>query len=95
VQVLHERFENDPNVTVLAVHFDGRGDPDAYLKENDFTFRSIPNGTEMARRFGITVIPTFVVVGPDGEVIHTTTGRLTDAGRDEIEQLALGARRDG
>jgi len=92
VQVLHEKFENDPEVFVLAVHFNGKGDPTAYLAEHGYTFPLIPNGREIASDFGVNKIPTFMVIDRDGTIAYTSTGRLNDERRDAIELAALEAR---
>ena len=92
MQVLHERFADDPSVAILAVHFDDRGDPAGSLEEHGYTFRAIPQGKDVSERFGVTMLPTFVVVGPDGGIIHKHTGQMTDTVRDEIERVALEAR---
>jgi len=92
VQVLHERFADDPTVSVLAVQFDDRGDPAAYFAEHGCEFRAVAGGGEIARAFGVTVIPTFIVVDPEGRVVRTWVGRMTDEVRDEIERAAIAAR---
>lgn len=92
MQVLHDRFDDDPSVSVLAVHFDDRGDPAAYLAEHDYTFRTIPSGHDIAQRFGVTSIPTFIVIDRDGRVVHSYTGTMTDDIRAEIERAVLAAR---
>lgn len=94
MQVLHERFEPDPDVAVLAVNFDDGADPTAYLAEHDYTYPTIVKGAAIARRFNVTKLPTFVVVDREGRVVHTHVGRMTDEVRRSIERIAMDARED-
>jgi protein-disulfide isomerase len=41
-------------------------------------------GDDLAKAYGITGIPTFVVIGPDGKILHTGVG----FGKDGEEKLA-------
>ena len=91
MQVLHDRFKNEPNINVLAVHWSGFGDPEKYLEQNGYTFPSITDGAGIARAFNVGTIPTFVIVGPDGTVIHTHIGAMKDEVRDDFEQRARAA----
>jgi hypothetical protein len=91
VQVLHDRFANDPNVTVIAVHASGFGDPEGYIEEHGYTFPSITKGSSIARAFDVGRYPTFVIVGPDGRVVHTHSGPMRDEVRDDFERRARAA----
>jgi heptaprenylglyceryl phosphate synthase len=92
VQVLHDRFEANPNITVLAVHFDDRGsEPAEYMEEHGYTYRLIPNGGDVAREFSVSEIPAYIVVGKDGRVAHSQIGRLTDESREKLAEAALAA----
>jgi hypothetical protein len=92
VQVLHEKFEKDPEVFVLAVHFDGKGDPAGHLAEKNYTFPLIPNGSGIASNYGVKKIPTFLVIDRQGTIRHISTGQLTNDRLDELELAALEAR---
>ena len=91
MQVLHERFADDPAVEVLAVHADDRSDGTSHIEKHGYTFRAIPKGGEVAQRFGISAVPTFLIIAPDGTIIHQHKGRLDDRARREIERIALEA----
>jgi peroxiredoxin len=73
IQALHEEFK-DEDVAVLGVHFDGSGDPHRYMIEHQYTFDLIPDGTSVAKAYGVNKIPQIVVVGGDGTVIHRQIG---------------------
>ncbi len=93
VQVLHDRFKDDPQVSVLAVHYEDRGAICGHMTDHEFSFPLIPNGIEVIRRFDVIRFPTILVVGPDGRVIYNNPGhRISDEIRDELEELALAAR---
>ena len=94
MQVLHERFADDPSITVIAVHVDNSGDPLAYLAEHDYTFPVILEGGAVANRYNISTLPTLLVIDPRGIVVHKYRGVLNDIVRDEIVRVALEARVD-
>ena len=74
MQELHERYRRNPDVVVVGVHYDDRGDPGGYMKKNGYTFECIPDGTDVVARYGIKKIPSFVIVGSDGVVLHNQVG---------------------
>lgn len=88
MQVLHDRFKDDPNVSVLAVHLNEKGDPVGYMKEKGFTYRMVPDGREVTKALDVKAIPAFLVIGPDGTEVHRHVGQLTNEKRDEIERIA-------
>jgi hypothetical protein len=92
VQVLHDTFEDDPDIEVLAVHADDRSDAVGYFEKHGYTYPMIPKGSNVARAFGVQALPTFLVVGPDGTIVHQHMGRLTDSARRKIERVAEDAR---
>ncbi|MHC4991111.1 MAG: TlpA family protein disulfide reductase [Planctomycetota bacterium] len=85
-QTLHEQFEDDPDVIVLGVHFDDRGDPAAYMTEHGYTFPIIADGGEVARTYGIRKLPTVLIVDREGIVVHNQIGF---APGDEAELAAI------
>ncbi|MEZ6235516.1 MAG: TlpA disulfide reductase family protein [Phycisphaerales bacterium] len=84
VQRIAEHYAGDARVEVLAVHFDDKGDPAAYVAEHGLDARLIPNGSEMARAWDVRALPTFVVVGADGTVVYRHTGQMGDRVRENI-----------
>lgn len=93
MQVLHDTFIDDPNVTVVAVNIDDSSDPLTYLQQGGFTFRHVVKGESMKNSFGVRNIPTFVVINPEGRVIHTHVGSIDEATRLELEIIARDASR--
>jgi hypothetical protein len=95
VQVLHETFADDSRVRVLAAHV-GAGDarmrgsetPAEYAKANEYTYPMVADGRDIAAAFGVTGIPYFIVVGPDGSIVAEHLGRLTDDARDQLAEAA-------
>jgi cytochrome c biogenesis protein CcmG/thiol:disulfide interchange protein DsbE len=74
LQSLHERYESNPNVVVLGVHYDNRGDAAAYQARHGYTFDIIPDGRGMVSGYGIKKIPYIVIVGADGAIILSQVG---------------------
>lgn len=84
IQAIHEHFKGKP-VEVLGVNI-GERTPDAgtaYLKGQSFTYGCLLGGDELAKTCGIRLIPTIIVIGPDGRI------RLAQSGvsPDEREML--------
>lgn len=74
VQALHEEL-GDQGLVVLGVNC--WDDPDAavaYMKDNEFTYTTLLNADDVAGAYGVSGIPTFYVVGPDGRVAHHAVG---------------------
>lgn len=84
MQVLHDTFVDDPNVDVLAVHISDRQNPAEYLASNGYTFPTIADGSDIVSAFGVSGIPTFLVIGPDGSIRERHVGQLTDEVRDRL-----------
>ena len=73
LQELQERFA-DRGVKVLAVNAWERGDPESYMQEHGYTFGLLLNGTELAREYQVTQIPTFYVIGANGRAVYRHEG---------------------
>jgi hypothetical protein len=70
---------------VVAVHYDDKGDPAAYMAKHDYTFPVILDGTDVVKAYGITRIPTYLVIDRSGTVVHKQTGLYSPA---DVEALA-------
>ena len=92
-QRLSERFAGDSRVIVLAIHTDDSGDPKAYMRENGYTFRMVPRGQEFARRYGVSVLPTFLVLDQRGREIYRDMGMMGESQRAEVEGIVRSALR--
>ncbi len=73
MQKIHEAYA-ERSVVVLAVHYDDQGDPKRYTKRNGYTFTVLDDGLTVAKRMGVSKIPTVMIIGPDGRVVHRQTG---------------------
>jgi thiol-disulfide isomerase/thioredoxin len=74
IQDIHERYVHEDDVRVIAVHYDGRGNPREYMTQNGYTWKLIPDGGRIVKAFGIKKIPQVVVVGRSGEVVFSQVG---------------------
>jgi thiol-disulfide isomerase/thioredoxin len=61
-------------VKVLSVSSWEQGDPQRYLAENGYTYGLLINGTDLAREYKVDRLPTFVVVGVNGDIIYRHEG---------------------
>ena len=86
MQELHARFSQNPDVVVVGVHYDNKGDPVVYNQKNGYTFDNIPDGREVVARYGIKKIPSFVIVGTEGTVLHNQVG-YSDGDKREFERI--------
>ncbi len=63
------RLEHGENVRVLAVHFrDDRGDPAAFIENAGYDFTVIPDGNEIAKKYGVWGTPGLLIVDKDRNV---------------------------
>lgn len=44
------------------------------MAEHGYTFTVLPDANDVCRQFGVSQIPTFIIVGVDGTVIYRQTG---------------------
>ena len=75
IEKIHEDYAGKP-VTVLAVNV-GERKPDAgpaYFREKGFSYGCLLAGEALANAYGISGIPTLVVIGTDGRVALIETG---------------------
>jgi thiol-disulfide isomerase/thioredoxin len=73
LQKLHDKYA-DRGLVILAVHYDDQGEPKRYMRDNGYTFTVIDDGLDIAKRYGVSKIPTIIVVDPEGRVAHRQTG---------------------
>ena len=78
VQKLHEHFQGKA-VSVFGVNTWERGAKAnekalKYLSDNKYTYGALLKGDELAKTYGISGIPTFVLIGADSKIIHIGVG---------------------
>ncbi len=86
IQKLHEKYK-DKQVAIIGVNTWERGAADLaqkYMEKNQLTYGLLLKGDSLAQAYGISGIPTLVLIGPDGKIIHTGVG----FGDGEEEHLA-------
>lgn len=94
VQKLHEKYK-DKKVAILGVNTWERAPaakPIKYMADQKFTYGLLLNGDDLAKQYGISGIPTFVLIGPDGKIIHIGVGFEEDGEKHLSEMIdkALG-----
>ncbi|HYE02725.1 MAG TPA: redoxin domain-containing protein [Phycisphaerales bacterium] len=73
VQKLHEAYK-DKGVAVFGVNTWEKGDAAKYMSDNKYTYGLLMKGDDVAKDYGVTGIPVFIIVGPDGTVIYKEVG---------------------
>ena len=73
LQDLQQRFA-DQGVRVVYVSSWEHGDPVAYLEEHGYTYGLMLNGTRIAQEYKVDVIPTFCVLGSNGQLVGKIEG---------------------
>ncbi|MFW5967769.1 MAG: TlpA family protein disulfide reductase [Persicimonas sp.] len=94
VQNLEDDESLSDSVQILSINTDEQGDDpekkaDDYLEEHDFTFTTLLDDGSAADAFGVTQLPTLVVVDPDGRITHREMGVHSE---DELRKLIDRAR---
>lgn len=85
VQKLHERFKDRPvRVLGMAVRERSEDKPISYFKDRGFTYTLLLNADSAATQYGVRVYPTFVVVGPSGEILHKIEKYVPEQSMEEI-----------
>lgn len=89
VQKLHEKYK-DQKVSVFGVDtWERAGSLEKnlakakkYMDDKKYTYGLIANGDDLAKQYGMSGIPTFVLIGPDGKIIYLGVG--FDEKQDEV-----------
>jgi peroxiredoxin len=74
------------NVTVIGVSQDDNRNTEAFLKEYGVTFRTLlddPNGYAASNAYGLTNVPSWFLIGQDGEIEISSVGWV----KKDIEDL--------
>ncbi|MBX3375899.1 MAG: redoxin domain-containing protein [Phycisphaeraceae bacterium] len=86
IQRLHEKYEGKP-VVILGVNTWERGAADKaqkFMEKNKYTYGLLLKGDDLAEAYGVPGIPTLVLIGPDGKILHIGVG----FGPDEEKHLS-------
>jgi len=86
MQTLHEHYRDNANVAVIGVHYDDKGDVAAFVTKSGHTFEIVPDGRGVVSEYGIKKIPSFVIVGTDGDVILNQVG-FAEGDEDKFRSL--------
>lgn len=73
VQALHERFA-DKAVKVFGVNCWESGDMTAMMKDKGYDYTMLLKGDAIVGPYGVSAIPTFYVIGVDGEILMREVG---------------------
>ncbi len=76
IQKLSEKYQGKA-VSVFGVNTWERGAADVaqkYMAKNKYTYGLLLKGDDLAKTYGISGIPTFVLIGPDGKILHLGVG---------------------
>lgn len=75
IQELHEKFK-DKAVTIAGVNCWEEKPENAvkYMESKKYTYSLLLGGDDLAKSLNITGIPTLILIGKDGKVLHTTVG---------------------
>jgi len=76
VQKIHERFADDERVVVYGVATNERPDakPAEFMEKGGFTYGLLLKGERIAADYKASSLPTFYVIGKDGNVLHASMG---------------------
>ena len=78
VQVLHEKYANNPDIVILAMNVGDENDKmTKWWKEKKYTFPSLHDADDLAEKYGIKAFPTTIMIGPDGTVLAAQVGSPT------------------
>jgi thiol-disulfide isomerase/thioredoxin len=73
VQKMHQKYAGK-NVAIFGVNCWERGDAPGYMEEQGFTYGLLLKGDPVAQAYGVSGIPTFYLIGPDGTILHAGSG---------------------
>jgi peroxiredoxin len=90
VQRAHDLFR-EKDAVVLAISLDGLGERAVkpFMPAHGYTFPSLLDQTmEVARKFGVRLVPTTYVVNPEGVIVGEGVGPLDLASPEFAQYLA-------
>lgn len=91
MQAIHEHFKDRP-VAIVGVNV-GEKAPNAgveYMRAQKFSYECLLAGEELAKAYAIQLIPTLIIVGPDGTILLAQSGVSADE-KETLIKLIEGA----
>ncbi|MEZ6232753.1 MAG: TlpA disulfide reductase family protein [Phycisphaerales bacterium] len=92
---LYDRFR-DRGVRVYGVQVRDDVDPEAFLARHGANYPSLVGNADVERDYRVNAVPTIVVIGADGRVIHRSQGwssgteeRLERVLNDHLAQVGI------
>ena len=85
------KAHGDHNVTVVGISQDDKRNTVAFLKEYGVTFPTLldnPNSYAVSNAYGLTNVPTWFLIGPDGEIEISSVGWVKQEMEDVNRKLA-------
>ena len=89
VQKAHEQFQ-DKNVSILVISIDGQGERAVtpLMTKHGYTFQSlVDQRMEVARKFGMRLVPTTYVINRQGMIVRAGYGPIDVAAPEFIQFL--------
>ncbi len=79
VQVLHEKYADNPNVVILAMNVGDENERMAtWWAEQEYSFPTLNDADELTGQYGIKAFPSTILIGPDGRVLEAIVGSAHD-----------------
>ncbi len=73
VQKLHEAYKDKP-VAIIGMNTWEKKDAVEYVKQKGYTYLQLLKADDLAKAYGISGIPTFVLIDRDGKILYTASG---------------------
>jgi len=80
------KAHGDQKITIVGISQDDKRNTSAFLKECGVTFPTLlddPNGYAVSNAYGLTNVPTWFLIGQDGEIEISSVGWV----KQEVEDL--------
>jgi peroxiredoxin len=87
---LHQAY-GDQKITIVGISQDDKRNTNAFLKEYGVTFPTLlddPNGYAVSNAYGLTNVPTWFLIGHDGQIEITSVGWVKTEMEDLSRRLA-------
>jgi len=85
------KVHDDQKVTIVGISQDDKRNTSAFLKEYRVTFPTLlddPNGYAVSNAYGLTNVPTWFLIGQDGEIELSSVGWVKNEMEDLNRKLA-------